>query len=122
MNKKIRRQLAQRKRRIERRLDKQNLEGMERPMFTASNIHYEMADRTRAVGAGGIGAIHLLARRLGLVDAIDQQLQVLKLHLPYHDSDHVLNLAYNALAGGGCLEHLEVEGFCQGLGLGQFCL
>lgn len=108
MKKNIRRKLDQRKRRIERRLDKRNLEGMERPMFTASNIHYEMADRTRAVNVGGIGAIHLLAQRMGLIDAIDQKLQVLKLHLPYHESDHVLNLAYNALAGGGCLEHLEV--------------
>lgn len=108
MNKKIRRQLAQRKRRIERRLDKRKLEGMEQPMFTASNIHYEMADRTRALAAGGIGALHLLARRLGLIDAINERLQLLKLHLPYHESDHVLNLAYNALAGGGCLEHLEL--------------
>lgn len=108
MKKNIRRKLAQRKRRIQQRLDKTNLEGMERPMFTASNIHYEMADRTRAVGAGGIGAIHLLARRLGLMDAIDARLQVLKLHLPYHESDHVLNLAYNALAGGTCLDHLEL--------------
>jgi hypothetical protein len=67
-----------------------------------------MADRTRAVGVGGIGAVHLLARRLGLIDAINEQLHVLKLHLPYHESDHVLNLAYNALSGGGCLEHLEL--------------
>jgi hypothetical protein len=108
VNKKIRRQLAQRKRRIERRLDKRNLDGMERPAFTASNIHYELADRTRAVAAGGIGALHLVARRLGLIEALDERLQVLKLHLPYHESDHVLNLAYNALAGGGCLEHLEL--------------
>lgn len=77
-------------------------------MFTASNIHYEIADRTRGVGCGGIGAVHLLARRLGLIEAIDQQLHVLKVHLPYHESDHVLNLAYNALAGGTCLDHLEL--------------
>ena len=51
---------------------------------------------------GGIGAVHLLARRLGLIEAIDQELHVLKVHLPYHESDHVLNLAYNALAGGRC--------------------
>jgi hypothetical protein len=108
VNKKIRKRLARHKRRIERRLDKRNLEGMERPMFTASNIRYELADRTRAVSAGGIGALHLLARRLGLIDALDERLQILKLHLPYHESDHVLNLAYNVLAGGGCLEHLEL--------------
>jgi hypothetical protein len=30
-----------------------------------------------------------------------------KIHLPYHESDHVLNLAYNALCDGQCLEDLE---------------
>ena len=77
-------------------------------MMTAANIHYEIADRTRATAAGGIGAIHLLVRKLGLDEAIDRCLGVLKIHLPYHDSDHVLNIAYNLLAGGTCLEHLEL--------------
>jgi len=77
-------------------------------MMTASNIHYEFADRTRATAHGGIGAIHLLARKLGLDQAIDAGLGLLKIHLPYHDSDHVLNVAYNLLAGGTCLEHLEL--------------
>jgi len=29
--------------------------------------------------------------------------------LPYSESDHVLNIAYNVLAGGTCLEHLELR-------------
>jgi hypothetical protein len=29
--------------------------------------------------------------------------------LPYSESDHVLNIAYNLLAGGTCLEHLELR-------------
>ena len=29
--------------------------------------------------------------------------------MPYHESDHVLNIAYNLLAGGQRLEHLEVR-------------
>jgi hypothetical protein len=33
----------------------------------------------------------------------------LKIHLPYHESDHVLNLAYNALCDGDCLEDLELR-------------
>jgi hypothetical protein len=77
-------------------------------MMTASNIHYELADRTRATAHGGIGAIHLLVRKLGLDQAINAGLGLLKIHLPYHDSDHVLNIAYNLLAGGTCLEHLEL--------------
>jgi len=76
--------------------------------MTASNIHYELADRTRATAHGGIGAIHLLVRKLGLDRAINAHLGLLKIHLPYHDSDHVLNIAYNLLAGGTCLEHLEL--------------
>ena len=76
-------------------------------MMTASNIHYEIADRTRATTAGGIGAIHLMARKLGLDQAINRRVPLLKIHLPYHESDHVLNIAYNLLAGGACLEHLE---------------
>jgi hypothetical protein len=107
VNAKIREKLARDKCRIERRLDKNNNTGCERPMLTASNIDYEFADRTRAIAAGGLGAIHLVARKLGLVEAIDRSLQLLKVHLPYHESDHVLNIAYNLLAGGGCLEHLE---------------
>src|SRR4051794_37130623 len=78
-------------------------------MMTASNIHYEISDRTRAIAPGGIGAIHLLARKLGLVRDIDESLHLLKRHLPYFESDHVLNIAYNLLAGGQRLEHLEVR-------------
>ena len=108
MNTKIRKQIEQRKRRIARRLDKDDNRGCDRPIMTASNIHYEIADRTRATAHGGIGAMHLLVQKLGLDQAIDQCLGLLKIYLPYHDSDHVLNIAYNLLAGGKCLEHLEL--------------
>jgi hypothetical protein len=105
----IQRRIGNGKRRIERRLNKFDNRGCERPMFTASNIHYEMAERVRGMAHGGIGAIHLLARRIGLIDAIDQRLHLLKIHLPYHESDHVLNLAYNALCDGTCLADLELR-------------
>jgi len=108
VNTKIRKQIERRKRRIARRLDKNDNRGCDRPFMTASNIHYEIADRTRATAHGGIGAMHLLVRNLGLDQAIDRCLGLLKIHLPYHDSDHVLNIAYNLLAGGTCLEHLEL--------------
>ena len=109
MNGRIRNKLARSKRRIGRRLDKNDNSGSERPMLTAANIHYEIAGRTRAIAAGGIGAVHLVAQKLGLADAIDRELQLLKIHMPYHESDHVLNIAYNLLAGGTCLEHLELR-------------
>jgi hypothetical protein len=109
VNATIRRQLAARKRRIARRIENQpGVEG-QRPMMAASNIHYEIAERTRAIAPGGIGVIHLLARKIGLIEDIDRDLHLLKRHLPYHESDHVLNIAYNLLAGGSRLEHLEVR-------------
>jgi hypothetical protein len=109
VNAKIRRQLDNRKRRIQRRLDKTRLGSLDRPMFTATNIHYEIAHRSRGLAHGGIGAFHLLARKIGLIDAIDDQLHLLKVHLPYYESDHVLNLAYNALCDGTCLQDLELR-------------
>jgi hypothetical protein len=108
VNTKIRKQIERRKRRVARRLDKKDNRGCDRPMMTASNIHYEIADRTQATANGGIGAMHLLVRKLGLDQALDAHLGLLKIHLPYHESDHVLNIAYNLLAGGTCLEHLEL--------------
>jgi hypothetical protein len=105
----IRRHFVNGKRRIERRLDKFDNRGCERPMFTASNIHYDASERVHGLAYGGIGAIHLLARRIGLIEAIDQRLHLLKIHLPYHESDHVLNLAYNALCDGTCLQDLELR-------------
>ena len=78
-------------------------------MFSASNLRVELAERVRAVGVGGIGLMHRLAEQIGLVDAIDRHLHLLKIHMPYHESDHVLNLAYNALCDGTRLEDIELR-------------
>jgi hypothetical protein len=76
-------------------------------MMSAANIHYELGQRVQGLAPGGIGAMLLLARRTGLIAAIDHDLHLLKRHLPYHESDPVLNLAFNILAGGRRIEHLE---------------
>jgi hypothetical protein len=78
-------------------------------MFSARNIQYDLAEKAQGLACGGIGAIHLLARQIGLIDEIDARLHLLKIHKPYHESDHVLNIAYNILCGGTCLEHLELR-------------
>ncbi len=104
----IRQKLTNSKRRIQRRLDKTDLRGCAEPMMAASNIHYEIAERSRGIAVGGIGAMHTLVRRLGLIEAIDRRLDLLKIHLPYHESDHVLALAYLPLCGGTCIQDLEL--------------
>ena len=59
-------------------------------VYTASKIHSEVADKTRAIACGAIGANPLLVRKIGLAEAIDVRLHLLKHHLPCHESDHVL--------------------------------
>jgi Transposase DDE domain group 1 len=101
--------LDRRKRRIQNRLANPILRSRQEPMFTARNIHYEMAERSRGLNCAGIGVIHQIVRAIGLAQALDQDIQLLKVHLPYHESDHILNIAYNILAGGTCLEDLELR-------------
>ena len=81
------------KRRIEHRLRLIDWEDQPKPMFSGTGVEYEVSDRIRAFGAGGIGLIHRMVHSLGLPEAIDSRLELLKVHLPYHESDHVLNIA-----------------------------
>jgi len=120
VNRKYPKILRNRKARLARRLGPKNWEDQLQPMFGASNIHYEMGKKTQAHSYGGLGAVHLMVQRLGLVKEINEHLQLLKVHLPYHESDHVLNIAYNVLLGGVRLEDMELrrqdESFLDGLG------
>ena len=71
--------IRNRKQRIERRLDpKRGWSDQPEPMMSGSNIHFEMAERDRAINYGGIGAIHLMGQRLGLAQEIDSRLQLLE--------------------------------------------
>lgn len=97
------------KRRIERRLEEAVVVNDGGPVLSATNIHYERADRTKAIAAGGIGAIHRLVNKLGVAARIDENLMLLKIHKPYHESDHVLNIAYNVLCGGRTLDDIELR-------------
>ena len=77
--------------------------------MTGRNIHDEMGDKIRAMSYGGIGAIHNMVRKIGLDKEIDTHLKLLKVHDPYHESDHVLNLAHNTLVGGLRLKDIELR-------------
>jgi hypothetical protein len=104
---KIRSWLKKKKQKIQRRLAQRRRGENGRPVLKAKNIRYEVSQRQQGIAYGGIGAIHLLAQRLGLVETVDRRLKLLKIHQPYHESDHVLAIAYNLLCGGACLEDLE---------------
>jgi len=63
VNNKISKHLKRRKQRIQYRLRDIHWNEQDKPMFSASNIHYEIAERSRGLAYGGIGCMHLLARR-----------------------------------------------------------
>jgi len=107
VKKKIAKQLRQRKRKIRNRLDKRTIPEHLGPMFNPGNIHYEISDRNHGVLYGGMGAVQMLVKRLELDEAINRHLHIFKLHNPYFESDHVLNIAYNILCNGQCLEDIE---------------
>ena len=79
------------------------------PEFAARTLRYEVSDRMHAIPCGGIGAIHQLAQKVGLVTALHTKLPLLKRRRPYSEADHVLNIAYNILCGGAVLDDIEVR-------------
>ena len=86
----IRHRIESRKRRVARRLDKFNYpDDLSRPMLRGGAMRCELAGRAVGTAYGGIGLMHQLVRKLQLAEAIDARLQLFKIHLPYHESDHV---------------------------------
>jgi len=104
---KIAKILRQRQREIQNRLDKKSLPEHLGPMFNPGNIHYDIAERSRGMLYGGIGTVQMLVRQLELDKAINRRLGIFKLHNPYFESDHIINIAYNILCNGECIEDIE---------------
>lgn len=104
----LKRRLSRRERRMEQRIDKANWSGQS-PMIAPPTIQYELADRMQAMNAGGLGVVQQMVKQLGLAESINRGCPIFKWRLPYSEADHVLNIAFNLLAGGTCLEHLELR-------------
>ena len=103
-----RKNVAQRRRKVAVRHNKAgHWSPRPQPMFNSGTVHYEVGANTDVMSCGGIVAFHRLVTKLGLPQEIDARLHLLKVHLPYHESDHVLNMAYNVLCGGTRLEDIE---------------
>jgi hypothetical protein len=103
-----RRNLARRRRMVAARHGRAGHWGARsRPMLNPGKVSYEIGGNVEATCFGGVAAVHRLVARLGLAEAIDADLELLKVHLPYHESDHVLTMAYNVLCGGTRLQDIE---------------
>ena len=105
----LRRKLAAEARSARRRLEAALAPNFAGPVLGRANISYELAERTRATAHGGMGMVAKLVEKVGLAKEIDSSLHLLKSHRPYYESDHVLNIAYNALCGGQRLEDIELR-------------
>ena len=66
--------------------------------------HVEVDERSEVTPYGGLAIATAFLRRFKVADAIDRHVKVLLLHLPYHESDHVLAQVLNLYVGGTCIE------------------
>jgi hypothetical protein len=107
VKKKIRQKIESRKKKMEKQLEEAVRFNFEGPVLQDINNRYEIGERTQGISYGGIGAIHKMVGKLGLAKEINSRLHLLKFHVPYYESDHVLNIAYNLLCGGRVLEDIE---------------
>ena len=109
-----------RQRSITARLDPSWQPERTEPVLESGNIRYEVSGRATAIACGGLGMLQGVVKAVGLREELDASLHLLRRHLPYHESDHVMALVYNVLTGGQCLEDLEVrrtdEGYLDALG------
>jgi hypothetical protein len=55
----------------------------------------------------GVVIARNLIKKLGIAEAIDQNISILERHSPYQESDHILNIVYNFLTGGEALIDIE---------------
>lgn len=97
----------QRQRKIENRLDPSWQPVRDEPVLEGGNIVYEVSGRVQAVSCGGLGLIQQVIEAIGLRRAIDEKVHVLKRHQPYFESDHILTMVLNLVAGGQCLDDIE---------------
>ena len=71
-------------------------------------LHLESDPRGEITHYGGLVLAQQLVRRFRVAQQLDQALVLFKRHAPYHESDHVLALAYTLYADGTCLEDQAV--------------
>jgi hypothetical protein len=67
-------------------------------------LHLESDPRGEITHYGGLVLAQQFVRRFRVAQRVDESLVLFKRHAPYHESDHVLALAYTLYADGTCLE------------------
>jgi hypothetical protein len=78
----------------------------ERPVFRNRQVRVQIQERGEITPYGGLSLAHDLAMRLGIDREINESVPLLRLHLPYFESDHLLTQVYNQYVGGSCIEDI----------------
>ena len=107
MNKKVNKAIKNYKKNLSKRLENINEKSL-KPMFTGVAIHPELSEKGMAISCGGIGLVHNLMNTFEFPKLINNKLKIFKIHKPYFESDHILNIMYNFLCGGTCIEDIEL--------------
>lgn len=101
--------IQRRKRRMRNRLANASSVDSGQPVIVGGNTRYELATKAGGTAYGGMAAIVAFTKKIQLPNRIDSALHLFKKHMPFHESDHVLNFAFNALCGGTCLQDMELR-------------
>lgn len=123
MKTRVREKLRKHQRRMQARSESRALiseHGYGEPVISTRSRTYDLSERSQGTSHGGVTLLLRLAEEVGLVEAINRHVKLLKLHLPYRESDHVLNFAINAWCHGQRLEDMELrrndEAFLEAIG------
>lgn len=76
------------------------------PVFRNPKLHVEVDPQSTTTPYGGLGLAFQFLKKFKVAKRINERVQVLKLHLPYHESDHVQAQALNLYSGGTCIEDM----------------
>jgi hypothetical protein len=89
-------------------------------VFRLPKTDIEVDQRSEVTPYGGLSLFSAFTRRFRIAERLDAAVRLFKIHLPYHESDHVLAIAANLFVGGTCLEDQanlqQSEAVCRLLG------
>ena len=81
-------------------------EDTDKPVLGLPKLHMEIDRRSEVTPYAGLALAAQVAFLLNMPKILNTHVSVLKRHLPYHESDHVLAQAFNLYVGGTCIEDM----------------
>jgi len=78
----------------------------ERPVIRNRQVRVQVQERGEITPYGRLALAHDLAMRSGIDRDINTSMHLLRLHLPYFESDHLLTHVYNQYVVGSCIEDI----------------